>query len=109
MRDAGISNSEFARRLRLHEKEARRILDPHHPTKFASDRGGVCGARAARVDGARVVFDRAITVTTNGRDPLCGNFAGIGCAQSCFVVPIATGAPRQVIEITTCLYPLPLS
>jgi antitoxin HicB len=34
VREAGISNSEFARRLRLHEKEARRILDPHHPTKL---------------------------------------------------------------------------
>jgi antitoxin HicB len=32
--DAGISNSELARRLRLDEKEARRILDPHHPTKL---------------------------------------------------------------------------
>jgi antitoxin HicB len=29
VRDAGISNSELARRLRLDEKEARRILDPH--------------------------------------------------------------------------------
>jgi antitoxin HicB len=33
VRDAGISNSELARRMRLDEKEARRILDPHHPTK----------------------------------------------------------------------------
>lgn len=33
-REAGISNSELARRLRLDEKEARRILDPHHPTKL---------------------------------------------------------------------------
>jgi antitoxin HicB len=35
VRDAGISNSELARRLRLDEKEARRILDPHHPTKLS--------------------------------------------------------------------------
>jgi antitoxin HicB len=35
MREAGISNSEFARRMKLDEKEARRILDPHHPTKLA--------------------------------------------------------------------------
>jgi antitoxin HicB len=35
VRDAGISNSELARRLKLDEKEARRILDPHHPTKLA--------------------------------------------------------------------------
>ena len=34
VRDAGISNSELARRLQLDEKEARRILDPHHPTKL---------------------------------------------------------------------------
>lgn len=34
VREAGISNSEFARRMRLDEKEARRILDPHHPTKL---------------------------------------------------------------------------
>lgn len=34
VRDAGISSSELARRLRLDEKEARRILDPHHPTKL---------------------------------------------------------------------------
>lgn len=35
VREAGISNSELARRLQLDEKEARRILDPHHPTKLA--------------------------------------------------------------------------
>jgi len=34
VREAGISNSEFARRMRLDEKEVRRILDPHHPTKL---------------------------------------------------------------------------
>ena len=34
VREAGISNSEFARRLRLDEKEVRRILDAHHPTKL---------------------------------------------------------------------------
>lgn len=34
VREAGISNSELARRLNLDEKEARRILDPHHPTKL---------------------------------------------------------------------------
>jgi antitoxin HicB len=34
VREAGISTSEFARRMRLDEKEARRILDPHHPTKL---------------------------------------------------------------------------
>jgi antitoxin HicB len=35
VREAGISNSEFARRMRIDGKEARRILDPHHPTKLA--------------------------------------------------------------------------
>ena len=34
VQEAGISNSELARRMRLDEKEARRILDPHHPTKL---------------------------------------------------------------------------
>jgi antitoxin HicB len=34
VQEAGISNSELARRLQLDEKEARRILDPHHPTKL---------------------------------------------------------------------------
>lgn len=34
VREAGISNSELARRMKLDEKEARRILDPHHPTKL---------------------------------------------------------------------------
>src|SRR5688572_19948426 len=34
VQEAGISNSELARRMKLDEKEARRILDPHHPTKL---------------------------------------------------------------------------
>lgn len=33
MRKAGITRVELARRLRIDEKEARRMLDPHHPTK----------------------------------------------------------------------------
>lgn len=33
-RDAGISKTELARRLARTETEARRILDPHHPTKL---------------------------------------------------------------------------
>ena len=32
VREAGISNSDLARLMKLDEKEARRILDPHHPT-----------------------------------------------------------------------------
>ena len=33
LRDSGISKSEFARRIQVKEKEARRMLDPKHPTK----------------------------------------------------------------------------
>jgi antitoxin HicB len=34
VREAGIGKSELARLMKLDEKEARRILDPHHPTKL---------------------------------------------------------------------------
>jgi antitoxin HicB len=33
MREHGITRVELARRLRIDEKEARRMLDPYHPTK----------------------------------------------------------------------------
>ncbi|MGQ0655003.1 MAG: type II toxin-antitoxin system HicB family antitoxin [Betaproteobacteria bacterium] len=33
MREQNVSKSELARRMRVHEKETRRMLDPHHPTK----------------------------------------------------------------------------
>lgn len=33
MQRTGITRVELARRLRIDEKEARRMLDPHHPTK----------------------------------------------------------------------------
>lgn len=33
LREQGISKSEFARRMQVNEKEARRMLDPKHPTK----------------------------------------------------------------------------
>jgi len=33
IRDQGISNSELARRLGVHEKVVRRMLDPEHATK----------------------------------------------------------------------------
>lgn len=33
MRKAGMTRVELARRLRIDEKEARRMLDPHHSTK----------------------------------------------------------------------------
>jgi antitoxin HicB len=36
VREAGISKSEFARRIGKDEKEARRILDPSHATKLAT-------------------------------------------------------------------------
>ena len=34
VQEAGISNSELARRMQLDEKEARRILDARHLTKL---------------------------------------------------------------------------
>ncbi len=33
MRERGVTRVELARRLRIDEKEARRMLDPYHPTK----------------------------------------------------------------------------
>lgn len=33
VREAGVSKSELARRLGVHEKEARRLLDPRHASK----------------------------------------------------------------------------
>ena len=36
VRASGISKSEFARRIGKDEKEARRILDPKHPTKLTT-------------------------------------------------------------------------
>jgi len=36
MREAGIGTSELARRLDVHEKEARRLLDPRHGSKAAA-------------------------------------------------------------------------
>lgn len=37
VREAGISNSELARRMQLDEKEARRILDPQSSDKASID------------------------------------------------------------------------
>ena len=34
VREAGIGNSELARLMKLDDKEARRMLDPRHPTKL---------------------------------------------------------------------------
>jgi len=36
MREQGVSKSELARRMQVHEKEARRMLDPHHQTKVTA-------------------------------------------------------------------------
>jgi antitoxin HicB len=33
MREQNVSKAELARRMHVHEKEARRMLDPSHPTK----------------------------------------------------------------------------
>lgn len=48
MREQGVSKSELARRMQVHEKEARRMLDPHHKTKVpALERAlAVLGRRA---------------------------------------------------------------
>ena len=35
-REAGISKSEFGRRIGKDEKEVRRLLDPKHPTKLST-------------------------------------------------------------------------
>lgn len=34
LREAKISNTQLARRLHCDEKEVRRLLDPHHPSKL---------------------------------------------------------------------------
>lgn len=36
VKDAGITKVELARRINVNEKEARRMLDPHHGTKLSS-------------------------------------------------------------------------
>jgi antitoxin HicB len=48
MGDQGISKSELARRMGVNEKEARRLLDPRHPTKVPTlERAlGALGRRA---------------------------------------------------------------
>jgi antitoxin HicB len=33
MRQTGTTRVELARRMGIHEREARRMLDPYHPTK----------------------------------------------------------------------------
>ena len=34
IRESGLSNSELGRRMKLGEREIRRLLDPRHPTKL---------------------------------------------------------------------------
>lgn len=50
-RTSGISKSEFARRLGKADTEARRILDPDHPTKLAT------------LDAALKLFGKQVFVT----------------------------------------------
>jgi antitoxin HicB len=50
MRDQGVSNSELARRLGIHERVVRRMLDPEHATK------------ADRIQAALAVLGKQITV-----------------------------------------------
>jgi len=47
MQEVGISKSELAKRLNVNEKEARRLLDPKHPSKLTrvSDALAVLGRR----------------------------------------------------------------
>ena len=51
MRGQKVSKSELARRMNVHEKEARRMLDPRHPTRVPTlERAlAVLGRRAAIV------------------------------------------------------------
>ncbi|MGA2117683.1 MAG: type II toxin-antitoxin system HicB family antitoxin [Bryobacteraceae bacterium] len=50
MRDQRVSNSELARRLGLHEREIRRMLDPAHATK------------AEKIQAALAVLGKQLTV-----------------------------------------------
>lgn len=57
VQEAGISNSELARRMKLDEKEARRILDPHHPT------------RLPRIEEALSALGRQVTLVLSSAQP----------------------------------------
>ena len=48
MEEKDISKVELARQLHIHEKEVRRILDPHHGTKLQTMERALCalGKRA---------------------------------------------------------------
>jgi antitoxin HicB len=50
MRDQGVNNSELARRLGLHERVIRRMLDPEHATK------------AEKIQAALAVLGKQMTV-----------------------------------------------
>lgn len=50
LKESGISKSEFARRLHCDEKEARRLLDPHH------------ASRMKRIEAALSVFGKHLVV-----------------------------------------------
>jgi antitoxin HicB len=43
MRDQRVNNSELARRLGVHERVVRRMMDPQHSTKAEKDPGGAGG------------------------------------------------------------------
>jgi len=51
MREAEITKMELARRMDMHEREVRRILDPHHGTKLPTIE------RAFEALGKRITFD----------------------------------------------------
>lgn len=51
MREANVSKVEMAKRLGVNEKEIRRLLDPHHPSKLPRI------ARAIELLGKRLVIE----------------------------------------------------
>jgi antitoxin HicB len=70
MKEAAISKSELARSLQIDEKEVRRLLDPHHPSKLPRME------EALRALGKRIVLSLQPTVelvtaaaSTRGNNP----------------------------------------
>jgi antitoxin HicB len=63
VREVNISKSEFARRLGKDEKEARRILDPRHPTKLATLTAALRALGQRLVIGVEKADERAGKVT----------------------------------------------
>jgi antitoxin HicB len=60
VRASGISKSEFARRIGKDEKEARRILDPKHPTKLTTLTAALRELGQRLVIGVEPIADRSV-------------------------------------------------